>query len=779
MQKILNRIKSNKESIFLVGILLLMTVLFFLSFLRLDYFYWGDGVGFYMPRVENLKQSIFEYKDFWPLWSPYFFAGHPFLFKHIIGVDSITGVILLLTGSPSYAVKLSYVLDIFLSGVAMYFLILYITKKTKPAFISALVYMFNGWVIGRFQMGHLNTLNGYVFMPLVILFMIKTLKSKDWLKYSIITAILLGLQLRVGPDLKATLWTVFIFGVYILVYLIGKNLQKKIVKAMLVSAVISIIFLGLSLQRVLPGKEFLDMSGKERRPWEVASGRKIAPKDFFSSLVQPMEGFFEARKPGGAYHLGIIAFLLAAFGVYKGLKSRYTLFFTSIIIISLFLVSGSFLFYLLWRYVPGFSSFRYLTRTLIIYVFGGSALAGIGTHYLLANIKRKQGKKAEYILFGIISALVILNLMVFGYSPYRATKMQDVNQVLSSNHVLQDISKEIRDENFRIHSYETIGIDYGTEFFTVPLRLENIYGYDTMWLPEYLNVYLSVANEQPAKFWGILNQKYLTSRQPLNLSGFEFVRKYEECEICFPEIDKIQKAYGPYLYENKQYLPRAFILNNGILVIGEKESATKVIYSLMLNKNFNPESTIIVRGKERVNDYGIQELKRFNALVLTQGSVDMNSAYILEQFKKSGGMLLPDITEGEDTVPGESVDAMFISLGKDKLLKVDDKNIMPESFEKKAVKLGRHKGTKGFLVLSEKYSMFPGWTAKSGGKIKNIYNVDGVISAVYLEGDEENITFEFKPGSYRTGFAITIITLLFVIIYFGFKVSKGFHIKKS
>jgi len=162
-----------------------------------------------------------------------------------------------------------------------------------------------------------------------------------------------------------------------------------------------------------------------------------------------------------------------------------------------------------------------------------------------------------------------------------------------------------------------------------------------------------------------------------------------------------------------------------------------------------------------MNDYNIDFLKRFNAIILTTGSVDQNSAYLLNSYTKNGGKLIPDITKGETTMNKEEIDYILKSgnnfIPKDKELSYPKNN--------KAI-INLKEDYKGFLVLSEKYSMFPDWTAKINGKEKDILRANGVISAVYLEGEKGDIIFEYKPRSFIIGAWISSITLLLVISYF-------------
>ena len=75
-------------------------------------------------------------------------------------------------------------------------------------------------------------------------------------------------------------------------------------------------------------------------------------------------------------------------------------------------------------------------------------------------------------------------------------------------------------------------------------------------------------------------------------------------------------------------------------------------------------------------------------------------------------------------------------------------------------------GKKGILVLSERFSNFPGWEAAGKSK-KEILKANVITTAVFAE-NEEKITFKYKPQSFKNGSIISSITLMLIIAYFSF-----------
>ncbi len=756
--------KIKKHWPYLV-ILLIITIVYMFYFFNSNLPV-HDIATYYYPLAQTLKTSALEYKDFWPLWTPYGFSGSPFLMKPLLGIDSLLGILILTIPNTVIALKLTYVILFLVSGISMYSLMIYLKLDKKFAFVSALIYILNAQMAKLLVWGWLTTLGGYSILPLAFLFGIKSVKEKEWVKNSIITGIVFAILFRLNPDMKVTMWLGLLLGLYLIFNLITKPSKKRLTKIIVVALLIILVFFGLSAQRMINNMNFIKDTSRGETSWQISSGRRLKYNEITNRVIEPIyNGMPQIQREGKGDHIGVIAFLLGVFAIYKKRKSKMVLFFALGALFSILVTTNTFnLYYLLWRFVPFFKSLRYMDRSLFLFVFCFSILAGIGAKELLQKFKRYQ-KTAYVILIG----LIIINLWLFSYSHYTGgdpNKWLNAEEAIENNYILQNLSGT--PGIFRIQTWETRGIDWNTDFYNVPLKLEHIYKYDSMWYPPYMNVYLSVSFNNPAKFWGILNLKYLTSQNELNLSGFKLVEKFQNCTVCFPEANLWAKAWGPYLYENELFLPRAYIVNNSILVVGEEEAAIQTIYALMLDPNFKPYNTVVIGGKKSINDYEVKDLKKYSVIFLTQGSIDQNSIFKLQQYVNSGGILLPDVTKNKNTISEDEINNVFNSF-KGGLNPIEDKNIITHNFDKREIKLNEQKG---FLVYSEKFSVFDGWKANSAKTKKEVYNADSMISAIYLEGNEESITFEYKPQFYKTSIIITIITILLLTAYFICKIYK-------
>lgn len=746
-----------KEHYVNIAVIIAVSVFFMAGSFNLTELSMVDHSTTYLPRAEILRQSVFEYGDFFPLWNPYIMSGTPLYANAVYaGFDSPIMAVLTLFNNSVAAVKVNYIFDIILAGIFMYIFGNYLFKDRKIALFVAILYMLNGFAVRYFTVGALSTLNQYPFVPLTLLFLMKAFKTKKWQLNSVIMGILLAIQLRAGSDMKVMLWSSLMFGLYGIFYVFAKNPKKRLTKMVMIFGIVLIVFVGLSAQKVLVVKEYLDDSSRGQLSYEQSSGRKVKLDKMFFRLVEPLDKGLAPFKDGVGEHIGIFAFLLACLAIMRKIKNKFTLFLTSTALLSLLAASGTFVYFLLWKFYPGFSSMRYLERGLFIFVFPMILLAGQGLQIFLKRFEKRKRSVAFYAIL----LLIIVNLGVFGFKPWVRGDVQDIDKMIQSNEILDYISTQ--PGHFRIHVYETRGIDWGTEFYNIRKHVQNIYGYETAWFPPYFSTYLGLGMRQPAKMWGILNTKYVTSMEPINISGLKFLQKFNKCEIC--PLKPLEKAHGPYLYENQMFMPRAYITENSVLVVGKEDVVTQITYTLLLDPNYSPKNVVIISGKEKISDYSIEELQKYSAIFVGEGALGPESQAMLSEYD---GLLIPNILEKKFAVSQLDIDELWDHFDE-RFTAIPDKDYEMINFDTYEIHLDSQNG---FLVLSEKFSQFSGWKAKADGKELEIETANGVITAVYHDGTTD-ITFDYKPKSFVIGSAITYLTLLLVVAYFIFLLYK-------
>jgi hypothetical protein len=385
-----------------------------------------------------------------------------------------------------------------------------------------------------------------------------------------------------------------------------------------------------------------------------------------------------------------------------------------------------------------------------------SILAGFGYAIFVNKLKKYvKSIKLKNVICIIIVGLILCEVLFLQKMPQSVDviKPKDIPII---NYISKD-KTTFRTMNLALSALiGQSGYNYMSQ-----VGIGTIKGGSGLWFNDYIEYLIVAQRYNPSKLWGILNGKYVLSKDEINISNLKFIGKFTECKTCAN-----WEAWGPYLYENKEFLPRVYVVKNGILVLGKEELAKQAVYSFLLNEKFNPRTTVIING-ERLDDYNIESLKKFKAIILLEGSIDQNSMQILKQYTSSGGILLPNIVKGQNTISQEDLDILFAQF-KGNYSKVNITFYSPNRIE-----LDTH-GKKGFLVLSERYASFQGWEAVSNGKGLEILKADNAISSIYLDGSIDYIIFEYKPKSYLYGTWITLITFLFLIVFFTYRIFKKY-----
>ncbi len=731
--------KINAHFIFIAAIFILS--LFFLnkilhSGVILDNIHYINDLTF---LSHNVKESLNNNEL--ALWTPYFYSGQPLLAIPESYMFDLNFLLIYLFRNIYLSMNLALIFYFFLAGFGMYLLVNVLLESKKAAFVSSIIYMFSGYMQSFVIHGHINILEGYALIPLVFLFSYKALKSKDWIFFSVLAGIFFALQLLSG-SIILFFYTALLVLFYFAFNLISRNFAKTLVKSIFVGVIILVVTLSLASIKLLPVLEFTKISSRSVNvSFQEYLGEPIKLSNAFGVLVSNA-GY--ARISGA---LGIIGIILMIYGLLS-YKKKFVLFSLILIVFSLLFASGSFVADMMYK-VPGFDRQRHVERSLVLFVFAGSILASYG--FIAASERLKKFNifakyKNSFYLFFII--VILVDLVIIHPFPTSA-KIIAPEEIKLLDYISKDNSK-FRTMNIALK--DIIGAA-GYNYYAQK-GISEAKGGGGIWVNDYVN-FLAVAQQSLSpKILGILNVKYVISEQEIKESGLELVKKFDVCNKC-----ALPEAFGPYLYKNPDFLPRYYVVPNSILVIGENSLVKKFIYNLMF-QNFEPNNTVLTEGA-KLSDYNAETLSRFDIIFLISDSIDQEGISKLKAFKAQGGLVIPDILNGKNSVSSDDVERIFSNItGSHKEIKINE-----YSNNKVMIELN---GEKGWLVASERFAYFPGWEASINGKDIEIFKANNIVSSVYLEGQKGKLVFEYKPSSYSTGRLISLMTFVFIIIYFGY-----------
>ena len=739
--------KKLNENIIYLAILFILTLLFFKSLLSqgviLNNGHYANDLTF---LSYNIKESIKNNQL--PLWTPYFYSGQPLLAIPENYMFDLNFIFIFLFGNIYLAMNLSVILYFFIAGLGMFFLVSNLAQSKKAAFISAIIYMFNGFMHSFILHGHINILEGYALIPLIFLSAHKALKTRNWIFYSILAGIFLALQILAG-SMIIFFYTILIMGVYFAFNLINPKFINALFKSMLVGLVIGIVCFTLASIKILPVLEFTKLSSR-------ASG--VSFGEFLGEPINPKEligiAMTNLGYDGLTGAVGIAGFILLILG-FSSYRKKIVIFSFVIIVFSLLLASNTFAGDIMYK-VPGFNKMRHVERALVLFVFASSMMAAYGFLFVEEKLKTKPAKYLNYFFLFIILA-VIAELVFLQHFP-ASIKYVKPDEIKLLDYVSKDNSK------FRVMNIamkDIIGAS-GYNYYSQE-GISDAKGGGGIWLNDYAT-FLAVGYQYlNSNILGVLNVKYIIADKELNFDNMKLINKFNECKEC-PTME----AWGPYLYERKNFAPRFYIAPKSMLILGESSQTKNLVYNLLL-KGIDPKSIMLMEGS-KIDDYSSDFLDKFDYLFLLQGSVNEGSLAKLDKYKKDGGILIPDILNGQNAVPESLTTSILNVTSSPRELEIEE-----YSFNKVILNLN---GEKGWLVASERFAYFPGWKATINNQEIPILKADDVITALYLEGYKGKLDFEYNPDSYKTGKLISIISLIAVLaymVYFSYRkfIQKG------
>ncbi len=734
--------KSDKESLLFIILLFLISIVFLHSILStskiMNNIHHINDVTFVS---HNVKESLFKYKGL-HLWTPYYYSGRPLYAQPEYYFLDFNFLYIVLFRDIFVAMNLATITYFFLAGLGMYFLFLAFYDNKKGAFISAIIYMLNGYMHSFVITGNLNVLAGYSLIPFAFMFFIKALQSRDYAKYSILSGVFIALQLFAGGTLLIP-YEIVLFGIYALFYLFGRNLPKRTLKLVFSLVIILLVAFGISAVKLLPGFEFMDLSNRsEGVSYQEYLGHPIELSNFVHILMTNLVG------EGISAAVGIAGFILLLFGLYN-YKKRYVMFSIALLIFSILMAMKGLVADIFYK-LPVFNQLRHIERALFLTAFSSSILAGAGFIILKDKVCNVIKINKKNIIFISVIILIAVELLFLQTMP-KATLIVKPKEIPINDYISKDAST-FRTINLALSTLVgASGYNYLSQ-----LGIGTIKGGSGIWFNDYLK-YLSIAQQSnPAKLWGILNNKYVISDKELDIKGLRFIDKFEVCKGCEP-----WEASGPYLYENLYFMPRAYFVDKSILTIGNQQNSNQLIYSLLLDNNFNPNNVVIIQGEKPLNQHTLSDLRKYDAIIITE--LDDSQITKLRSYVDNGGILLPDMFSNKNSISQDEIQNLFKELDGH----FEEIEVIEYENNKATYNV---KGKKGFLVLSERFSSFPGWEANGKDK-KEILKANGIITAVFVDKDDK-ITFKYKPASFRKGLLITIVTSSLIVAFLGYSYTK-------
>ncbi|MBN1660597.1 MAG: YfhO family protein [Anaerolineae bacterium] len=346
-----------------------------------------------------------------PLWNPYLFMGAPLLANSQAAVLYPLHWPLIWLDAPGQ-VAWSIVLHVWLAGMGMYVLARRATHMGGAgALVAAAIFALGGF-LGA-QVEHLNQLNASAWLPWLLLCVEVAAShaawpdSRDSVWIALLAAGGVGALVLLAGHTQAAYIVFFAAGAYALLRALrmdgtGGYDWRGALRGLGIVALAAVAGAAMAAAQLLPTVELSRLSVRSGGlPYTEAASFSLKPGLLFKAFLPPLW----REPPFSEYvaYVGILGLLLAAVGTWSVVRRgqaghRQGRAFAGLALLGVFLAFGAYnpVYYLLYRFVPGFDLFRAPARWLLLYALGAALLAGVGVESLGPLPWRRWAERAPW-----------------------------------------------------------------------------------------------------------------------------------------------------------------------------------------------------------------------------------------------------------------------------------------------------------------------------------------------------------------------------------------------
>jgi len=387
----------------------------------------SDFVLYFLPVKQFIRHSITT-RGALPFWNPFQFSGTPFIANIQAAMFYPLGFLFYLMPAD-HAYLWTVILHCFMGSAFMYAFVRDLDVTRCGALLSALVFMYNGYFMAHLYAGHLTLVQNYIWLPLILLFVRRFFRTKQFY-WALLAGLVLGIQILGGfPQIAFyTILAILGFGLFQIAGTVMGFREHGFQGLLGLAVVLGVGFMLAAIQ-LLPTMELTALSGRAGGvDYAFATMDSLRLKMLFSFLVPDIFGsavdqtfyltpkdwyFWETCGYAGILPL-VFAFIYPA---RAGRLGRIRWFFPVLALGALFLAFGKYnpIYPLVFK-LPGFHHFRIPAQILYLYVFAVAVMSGIGMHHA-GNSEPWAFRPLSLCLLGVGMGLVFV-LAAMVYEPY-------------------------------------------------------------------------------------------------------------------------------------------------------------------------------------------------------------------------------------------------------------------------------------------------------------------------------------------------------------------------
>jgi len=717
------------------------------------------------------RWSILEQGTILPLWFRFMSAGGIWsVLSDPSALIMYPPVLLPLVLAPNELVGIRYsiVVHVIISGLSMYFLMMQWKQAREASLMGAIGYMLTGSVFYSVLGGTLWALYGYAWIPLAIA-LLEISVRKNSATWGLLAGFVLSLLVQSGAgDLFfRAIPLVIMYSLFLVVRHRKFGNTKSVLSPIrvLLTALLSIpLYLAARIATFFEVAPFLylrHMSGVVL-DWKSIFSASANPYDLLAifesrSFLEPIENPVNesASYVGVLLLLALLALPLVLLTRRRDERGR-TLFLIGTTAFYVCLSAGGYLinmwgtpaatfFSLLFLFVPFLTWIRIAGRYLILTQLTIAALAATTLTCVQGSLAmRGKHLRSRLLAYGLV-LIVIVDMVTFGLPCVQTVSVPIANQpghdLFSDSQVAVYMRTHLQqDEPFRIYGYGFHSI----EFYSLAKA-----GFESVQGPPFLTPisYSRYWEQLEQSDWpiayrmlGLLNVKYVVANRLPGPGGLSLIMNFSD---------------GTYLFRNDCFVPRAFALNHGILVISpDRETWESTAVEIISRPLFDARKLLVVWAKS-LDGATIDYLSAFAAVYIPGGTEGGRTTGILGAYVKSGGVVLTGGVQALDAILGKSI----ASVDTDRVhLRTTDYKLSSMTIE---VKTDRPM----FLFISE--VQLPGWRVQVNGTQVEPLQTNGIFMGTILRRGLSHVEIEFRPASYDLGIAITGCAHLALVVALG------------
>lgn len=364
-----------------------------------------------------------------PQWNPYIFGGLPYV-EAFHGDIFYPFSILKFFGSIYRMLGINLFLHIFLAGIFMYFTARQFKLSKTASLMSAVCYMFAGYLISLVAPGHDGKIFVTTLFPLVILFLDRIFEGKAFLNSCLMGLVLGVIILTPHPQMSYfTLWAAALYALFKLIFLYReKRAFVPLIRPATLTAYAVVIGLLISAIQFYPGYVYTnDFSPRadSKRGWEWATSWSLHEEEAFSLIIpefcgastQETKTYYWGKNnfKDNSETVGAVTVFIALMGLFFS-RRKEAYFFGGLALFALVYALGATtpVFKVFYYLIPKVKVLRAPSMIMFLFSFSIAVLAGMGVQHLIdvrGNRKQAANSRFNYLLFGLPTLMLVLTLL--------------------------------------------------------------------------------------------------------------------------------------------------------------------------------------------------------------------------------------------------------------------------------------------------------------------------------------------------------------------------------